>query len=59
MNQTWKFQIDNKNIMNMGIKDYKAPRAEVIEVNIEAMLCQSGGIDGMIIDEEDGGESFS
>lgn len=38
---------------------YYVPRAEVIEVNIEAMLCQSGGIDGMIIDEEDGGESFS
>lgn len=38
---------------------YYVPRAEVIEVNIEAMLCQSSGIDGMIIDEEDGGESFS
>ena len=25
----------------MGIKDYKAPRAEVIEVNIQNVLCGS------------------
>ena len=27
----------------MGIKDYKAPRAEVIEVNVQGVLCQSTG----------------
>ena len=26
----------------MEIKDYKAPRAEVIEVNVQNVLCQSG-----------------
>ena len=28
----------------MEIKDYKAPRAEVIEVNVQGVLC--GSIDG-------------
>ena len=27
----------------MEIKDYKAPRAEVIEVNIQGILCLSDG----------------
>lgn len=27
----------------MEIKDYKAPRAEVIEVNVQNVLCQSNG----------------
>ena len=26
----------------MEIKEYKAPRAEVIEVNVQGVLCQSG-----------------
>ena len=26
----------------MEIKDYKAPRAMVIEVNVQGVLCQSG-----------------
>lgn len=27
----------------MEIKDYKAPQAEVIEVNVQNVLCQSDG----------------
>lgn len=27
----------------MGINDYKAPRAQVIEVNVQNVLCQSEG----------------
>ena len=27
----------------MGIKDYKAPPVEVIEVNVQNVLCQSDG----------------
>lgn len=38
-------------------KDYNAPRAKVIEVSIQNVLCQSGGINGMSIDP-DAGEDF-
>lgn len=31
----------------MEIKIYRSPRAEVIEVNIQSVLCQSGGNDSM------------
>ena len=27
----------------MEIKDYKTPQAKVIEVNVQGVLCQSGG----------------
>lgn len=38
-------------------KDYNAPRAKVIEVSMQNVLCQSGGINNMSIDE-DGGADF-
>ena len=41
----------------MEIKDYKAPRAEVIEVNVQGVLCQSGDTEkftlGNSYDEDD------
>ena len=44
-------------------KAYKAPKAKVVEVNVQGMLCQtsltSNGINDMTVDEEDGGESFN
>ena len=39
----------------MGIKDYKAPRAEVIEVNVQNVLCQSGNRSMYEEDFGDGG----
>ena len=42
--------IDSKTI-------YKTPQVNIIEVNVQGVLCQSGGITSMTVDE-DGGEDF-
>ena len=39
----------------MEIKEYKAPRAEVIEVNVQNVLCQSGNQSMYEKDFGDGG----
>ena len=39
----------------MEIKDYQAPRAEVIEVNVQGVLCQSGNQSMYERDYGDGG----
>ena len=36
-----------------------SPRVKTVEIKAQAIICQSGGINSMAIDEEDGGESFS
>lgn len=47
--------------MNMEITDskeiYKAPKIKEVYVNVQGVLCQSGGINSMSIDE-DGGNDF-
>ena len=43
--------------MNMEIKVYKKPQAKVFEVNAQSVLCGSGDIKSMTIDE-DGGNDF-
>ena len=42
--------IDSKTI-------YKTPQVKIIEVNVQGVLCQSGGITSMTVDK-DGGEDF-
>ena len=39
----------------MEIKNYKAPQAEVIEVNVQSVLCQSGNGSMYERDYGDGG----
>ena len=38
---------------------YVSPKVKTVEIKAQAIICQSGGINSMAIDEEDGGESFS
>lgn len=38
---------------------YVSPMVKTIELKSRAMLCQSGGIDKMQRDDEDGGSAFN
>ena len=38
---------------------YVSPELKTVEIKAQAILCQSGGINSMSIDEEDGGELFN
>ena len=51
-------QFDYQNIIDMEIKIYKSPQAEVIEVNVQGVLC--GSLDGSPITNEynRGSESY-
>lgn len=37
---------------------YVSPQVKTVEIKAQAIICQSGGINSMYFDEEDGGESF-
>ena len=38
---------------------YVSPQVKTVEIKTQAIICQSGGINSMSIDEEDGGELFN
>ena len=43
----------------MEIKDYKAPQAEVIEVNVQNVLCQSGDTEKFTLGNSYGEDDWS
>ena len=59
----WLLSFDNQTIHNMKKNDqqaiYVSPKVKTVEIKAQAIICQSGGINSMSIDEEDGGELFN
>ena len=43
----------------MEIKEYKAPRAEVIEVNVQGVFCQSGDTEKFTLGSNYGEDDWS
>lgn len=38
---------------------YEAPAVKLVEVKVQTIICQSGGIDEMQRDDDDGGDLFN
>ena len=38
---------------------YVSPQVKTIEIKAQAIICQSGGIDSMLRDQEDGSNAFN